>query len=66
MHRNTKEVDALVSIKFGKALNIAGQREYDIWCCSLRALVPDREHETRVEKGQTCHDHRNMKHRRKF
>jgi hypothetical protein len=39
MHQNTEEVDALVSMKFGKASNIVGQREYDIWCCSLRALV---------------------------
>jgi hypothetical protein len=39
MHQNTEEVDALVSMKYGKALNIAGQREYDIWCCSLTALV---------------------------
>jgi hypothetical protein len=39
MHRNTEEVDALISMKFGKASNIVGRREYDIWCCSLTALV---------------------------
>jgi hypothetical protein len=39
MHQNTEEVDALVSMKYGKTLNIAGQREYDIWCCSLTTLV---------------------------
>jgi hypothetical protein len=39
MHQNTEEVDALVSMKFGKASNIAGQREYDIWFYSLTALV---------------------------
>jgi hypothetical protein len=39
MHQNTEEVDALVSMKFGKASNITGQMEYDIWCCSLTTLV---------------------------
>jgi hypothetical protein len=39
MHQNTGEVDALILMKFDKASNIAGQREYDIWCCSLTALV---------------------------
>jgi hypothetical protein len=55
MHRqdnSTKEVDALVSVKFGKASNIARQMEDDIWCCSLRGslaqlTVPDSQIESR-------------------
>jgi hypothetical protein len=36
---STEELDVLVSVKFGKAWNIARQREYHIWCCSLRGSL---------------------------